>query len=505
MYGGGSKLGGRGEGGAGGTKRLSSFPPPLPHLSSSTAPNSRLSRGGGSNPRNRSGPSTSTPASIPSVEETCSLIPGNNPPAFGMAMRLTPDLVEEIRRVEAQGGTARMKFDSMGSNTTGNVIDVGGKEFRFTWSRELGDLCDIYEEHQSGEEGNGSLVESGSVQWKVNVQPVLDESTKNRVKMRSEEAERKHKARRAINLDHGDPSMKSQIKQLALAESNPRRFNKKKEQPFKKLKVDPPIVPKSTFKPVVPSTAIAKGRRSSSSLPSTSEKSPAVGFEEHAQSNAKVEEELSALDNAGISKHTESSVHGHKFSEKSSNMHENFPIQREKRPRENQNEDNFVQEKKRPRNSKEIGPGGRHSSSFDTHHRKQGETFGKFNDAAQITNSQMGPIKNYYQYKEYVQEYRDKYDSYCSLNKILENYRNDFSEMGKDLDITKGRDMDRYNKILGLLKESYRECGVRCKRLEKIFIILHEELKNLKQRLKEYALSYELRVARFRHEEADLL
>lgn len=78
------------------------------------------------------------------------------------------------------------------------VIDVGGKEFRFTWSREFGDLCDIYEERQSGEDGNGLLVESGSAWRKVNVQRILDESTKNHVKMRSEEAERKSKARKYV-------------------------------------------------------------------------------------------------------------------------------------------------------------------------------------------------------------------------------------------------------------------------------------------------------------------
>ncbi|WCJ39590.1 dentin sialophosphoprotein-related [Euphorbia peplus] len=1205
MYGAASKLGGRGGGrGAGATKR-SSFPPPPPPHRSSTAPNSRLSLG--SNPRGGgrgSGPSPSTPAVA--VEESFSLIPGNNPLAFGMIIRLAPDLVEEIRKVEAQGTTARIKFDSFGSNTLGNVIDVGGKEFRFTWSREFGDLCDIYEERQSGEEGNGVLVESGSAWRKVNVQRILDESTKNHVKMRSEEAERKHKSRKAIILDHGNPSMKSQIKQLALAESNPWRFKQKKEQPFKKQKVDPPIVPKSTFKPVVSSTAIGKGRRSCSPMQSTpeqsgaptspfmtgnaakniastkitptqmkikenannldkeiltrppsalretagqkgnfgskpmdlqsilvtllaenpkglslkalekatgekipnsakkiepiikrianfqvpdryilkpgmdvesfkkpssesgsspednhqvklvpegnhdqrpalesrfAEKSPAVGFEEHAQSNAKIEEVLNALekidnqqdspdlfgekkisdnsegragsssdsesdsdsgsdssdsgsdsgsksrsrsrskspvasgsgsssdsesdassnskegsdedvdilsdddkepqqklqpsepqfpaspdpwrsgqdrmdekqdgdgsddvdidgtgsmeldieghesdavdiekeladdekeveltandnlvpgkedenpvlganflfdrqkiignlfddnentvedsyrealsdsperisksnskrspearrfdekpepakrlkaerstrmpisdsgdtektdqgpagqemnrldregnsdfglqkgynqafrgkpnsefqqpgrkssdknaqskgsDNVGRSKHTEVSGFGLKFSDKISNVHENLPIQQDKVSRENQNEE----EKKMLRNSKEGGPGGRNLSSFDSHHRKQG---GKFKDAAQITNSQIGsspkdgnrvdvdkypapsgrilqrelselelgefreppieetpvkkqfdrkgsfkqsenktstsdnnnnnpdlsrskplgktkldsikpspanivagfkrtpdhhiedltkshhkvvpshpqhqskadnidksrqndagvklgngtesygeshkrvaanvqhpldskrgplshpvkesrahssnavadllngqrdtivaevnnnntrkkressseeesstyskydkdvpemkgPIKDHSQYKEYVQEYHDKYDSYCSLNKILENYRNDFSKMGKDLDVAKGRDMERYNKILGLLKESYRECGARHKRLKKIFIILHEELKNLKQRIKDYAVSYQ--------------
>ena len=78
------------------------------------------------------------------------------------------------------------------------VIDVGGKEFRFTWSREFGDLCDIYEERRSGEDENGLLVESGCAWRKLNVQRVLDESTKKHVKMRSEEAERKHKSRKYV-------------------------------------------------------------------------------------------------------------------------------------------------------------------------------------------------------------------------------------------------------------------------------------------------------------------
>lgn len=78
------------------------------------------------------------------------------------------------------------------------VIDVGGKDFRFTWSREMGDLCDTYEERRSGEDGNGLLVESGCAWRKLNVQRVLDESTKNHVKMRSEEAEKKSKSRRYV-------------------------------------------------------------------------------------------------------------------------------------------------------------------------------------------------------------------------------------------------------------------------------------------------------------------
>ncbi|KAG6780371.1 hypothetical protein POTOM_013226 [Populus tomentosa] len=283
MYGGSSKRGGRGGGGSG--PRRSSLPPPPPvHR---PTPASRLSLGSTNNNtrNNRPGPinAKSSSSSNPGVEETFSLIPGNNPLAFAMIIRLAPDLVDEIRRIEAQGGTARIKFGSMANNPDGNVIDVGGKEFRFTWSRELGDLCDIYEERQGGVDGNGLLLESGCAWRKVNVQRILDESTKNHVKMLSEEAERKFKSRKAIVLDHGNPAAKSQLRQLAAVESSPwRPF--KKEPPFKKRKVDPPqgggSFPKFTHKPALPATAIVKGRLSSSPQPSPPEQpgAPASPF-----------------------------------------------------------------------------------------------------------------------------------------------------------------------------------------------------------------------------------
>ena len=97
-----------------------------------------------------------------------------------------------------------------------------------------------------------------------------------------------------------------------------------------------------------------------------------------------------------------------------------------------------------------------------------------------------------FRYKEYVQEYRDKYDSYLSLDKTLESdryyndfprwvvlnfilfyfiwfytcnlisiiCRNKFHKLGKDLDFAKGKDMERYCKLWGQLKDSYRRCGM---------------------------------------------
>ncbi|CAI0392024.1 unnamed protein product [Linum tenue] len=286
MFAGSSKLGGGGRGGSSGRgggpgaqrHPSSSFshPPSALHRPPTA---SRLSLGG--NPRNnRSGGSSNSKNATSGpggVEESFSLVPGNSPPAFAMIIKLAPDLVDEIRTLEAQGDSARIKFDSMANNPNGNVIKVGNKEFRFVWSRESGDLIDIYEQRQSGEDGNGLLVESGSVWRKVNVQRVLDESTQNNVKMRSEEAERKHKSRKAIVLDPSNPSLKNPIKQLAAAEVNPRRmgFKQKKEPPLKKRKVEPAQVggPTKSFKTGVTSAANPRGRLSSSPLPSTPERS----------------------------------------------------------------------------------------------------------------------------------------------------------------------------------------------------------------------------------------
>ncbi|XP_050939808.1 uncharacterized protein LOC103490006 isoform X5 [Cucumis melo] len=70
-----------------------------------------------------------------------------------------------------------------------------------------------------------------------------------------------------------------------------------------------------------------------------------------------------------------------------------------------------------------------------------------------------GAIKDFSQYKEYVQEYHDKYESYLSLNKILESYRTEFCKLGKELDSARGQDSEKYFNVLGQLKESYRLCS----------------------------------------------
>ncbi|ESQ47742.1 hypothetical protein EUTSA_v10019924mg [Eutrema salsugineum] len=286
MYGGSSKLsrgGGRGGGGGGGGgggpgRNRNSYPPPTNRHPS---PVGRMSSGGGGSaaaPRQRNITSVKAAAAATAstaartVEESFSLVPRESPSAFGMIIRLAPDLVEEIKRAEAQGGAAKIKFDAFPNNSTGNIINVGGKEFKFTWSREPGDLCDIYEEHQSGEDGNGVLVEAGCAWRKLNVQRTLDESTTSHMKMRSVEAEQRTKSRKAIVLDPGNPTV---TKQLALAEASPWRMSnkQKKEPPPKKRKVDPPSVstggPKPSFRPGASPPAV-KNRLSASPRPSPS-------------------------------------------------------------------------------------------------------------------------------------------------------------------------------------------------------------------------------------------
>ncbi|VVA98894.1 unnamed protein product [Arabis nemorensis] len=314
MYGGSSKPsrgGGRG-GGGGPVRNRNSFPPPTNRHPS---PVGRMSSGGGgssaaSRQRNTTSVKAASSTATRTVEEKFSLVPRESPSAFGMIIRLAPDLVEEIKRVEAQGGAAKIKFDAFPNNSTGNIINVGGKEFKFTWSRERGDLCDIYEEHQSGEDGNGMLIEAGCAWRKLNVQRTLDESTTSHMKMRSVEAEQRTKSRNmfcplaakvsallvflvlqssmvrllwmsasafmdsqfsyglngAIVLDPGNPSL---TKQVALAEGSPWRMSnkQKKEPPPKKRKVDPPPVPiggsKPSFRPGS-STSTVKNRLSAS-------------------------------------------------------------------------------------------------------------------------------------------------------------------------------------------------------------------------------------------------
>ncbi|KAI3777882.1 hypothetical protein L1987_47685 [Smallanthus sonchifolius] len=238
MYAGSGKLGRGRDGGPVNRNIHSTFQPSSVQRPSVTAAGGRQSAGGGH--RNRS--STPAPAAtVSTADETFSLV-RNTALNFGMIIRLSPVLVEEIKRLEAQGCAARIKFDSSAKNPAGNVIDVGGKQFRFTWSQETGDLCDIYEERRSGDNGDGLLVESGGAWRRLNVHRELDETVKNDVRRKTVEAERNRKSKKAIILEPGNPSMKTQIKALAAAEVNNAwrgSYKQKKEPPLKKMKAEP--------------------------------------------------------------------------------------------------------------------------------------------------------------------------------------------------------------------------------------------------------------------------
>ncbi|KAJ3673714.1 hypothetical protein LUZ60_005706 [Juncus effusus] len=175
-------------------------------------------------------------------EELFSLESGGAPD-FASIIRLVPGLVEEIERLEAQGGTARIKFGSNPMNHTENVIEVGPKQYHFNWSPELG-VCDIYEQVQNGESNNGLLLERGSALRKMNVQRILDESAKNQVKMRSVQAELQSKSRKSIILDPANPSVKKQVQSMAAAgvEGSMRRWGGPKDK-FKKSNQAPIAAP----------------------------------------------------------------------------------------------------------------------------------------------------------------------------------------------------------------------------------------------------------------------
>ncbi|XP_004510346.1 uncharacterized protein [Cicer arietinum] len=101
-----------------------------------------------------------------------------------------------------------------------------------------------------------------------------------------------------------------------------------------------------------------------------------------------------------------------------------------------------------------------------------------------------GPITTFSQYKEYVQEYRHKHGSYISLHKILEDFRAEFKKLGEELENAKRNGhMDRHEQISKQIKETYLRYGSIHKRQKKIFIVLHEELKNINQRIKDFVAS----------------
>ncbi|XP_074276034.1 uncharacterized protein LOC141599813 isoform X2 [Silene latifolia] len=251
--------GARGGGSGGGSSKRKSYPPPPQRHST---PSNRLSV-------SRT-PYSSAPPPRPeqqSADESFRLVSGE-PLSLATIFRLHPDLVADIRRLEAQGDTAKIKFDS-NPKSDANIIDVGGKEYRFTWADEKD--CDIYEERQGGEDGNGLLVETGYVWRKLTTKRELDESTKRQVKMRSLQWEQSHKSRTTKPMEPGNPSMKNQMKALVAAEASPWKQKQKKDLQFKTRNFETPQAggpAKPVQRPQLSSNNSTKGRHSNSPLPS---------------------------------------------------------------------------------------------------------------------------------------------------------------------------------------------------------------------------------------------
>lgn len=103
------KLGGRGggRGGGGGAAKR----PPAPH---------GRGRGAGPSIGGMPAPPRGRGGAAAGREESFSL-ESSGPPAFAAIIRLTPDLVDEIRRAEESGSGARIKFNPNMYNSSENV------------------------------------------------------------------------------------------------------------------------------------------------------------------------------------------------------------------------------------------------------------------------------------------------------------------------------------------------------------------------------------------------
>lgn len=111
------KLGGRGggRGGGGGASKR----PPAPH---GRGRGGTSSIGGmGAPPRGRAAASASAAAAQPAGRDETFRLESSGPPSFAAIIRLTPDLVDEIRRAEEAGGGARIKFNPNMYNSSENV------------------------------------------------------------------------------------------------------------------------------------------------------------------------------------------------------------------------------------------------------------------------------------------------------------------------------------------------------------------------------------------------
>ncbi|ONL94403.1 dentin sialophosphoprotein-related [Zea mays] len=99
-----------------------------------------------------------------------------------------------------------------------------------------------------------------------------------------------------------------------------------------------------------------------------------------------------------------------------------------------------------------------------------------------------GPIKDFSQ--DYVQEYNEKYGVYSYLSSQIDKTKSDFLRVQDDLNVAKERDKEQYYNTVERLRDMYHESGARHKLMKKVFLLLHEELQIIKQRIKDFSEAY---------------
>jgi len=76
------------------------------------------------------------------------------------------------------------------------------------------------------------------------------------------------------------------------------------------------------------------------------------------------------------------------------------------------------------------------------------------------------------------------------LNSQIEKTKSEFLKVQEDLNVAKERDKEQYYNIVERLRDMYRESGARHKLMKKVFVLLHEELQTIKQRIRDFTEAY---------------
>jgi len=76
------------------------------------------------------------------------------------------------------------------------------------------------------------------------------------------------------------------------------------------------------------------------------------------------------------------------------------------------------------------------------------------------------------------------------LNSQIEKTKSEFLKVQEDLNVAKERDKEQYYNIVERLRDMYCESGAKHKLMKKVFVLLHEELQTIKQRIRDFTVAY---------------